>query len=285
MDLLNKFKNFWGKLNLIVKILIIFILFGLVISSFNLSGYIVNIMIIVISGLGLFTGIKGRKKTQIIISGFVAVFVTMGLYFDIEDEKEYKRLEQAEAKVEVKEQDNKVEDKKDIKMNEDKTTNVEGNNSIEVKRENLTESEKKLLKTFELPDEIKKVLNEKCKYKDEIVDVQYVDLSENDGEKILTIHGHIKSNFTNEMMLKQGFIIAKDVIKSVRPSYSTDIDRYNFWFTGDVIDGNGKSNQMKILQFEYQTKIFEGADLDLITTKEFIDYAENVWTLPGKIRF
>ena len=211
--------------------------------------YFIYIMIILVCLIFLFIGIKNKKKSQIVMSIFAVVLVSMVLYFEIEDAKARELS------------DNIAKTKESNKIEADKTSQTD-----------------KELKDYSKPtgENIKHFISKD--ERDDILDVQYSDLGE---DKIAVIKMNLPANFSNRDTLKSGFIKAKNVIKSVDSQYRKSITKYDFWFVGDVVESNGDKEQQKLLSFEYLRNDINNIDLKYITNDDFVGFAKNTYIHPA----
>lgn len=259
MDLLKKLKSFWTNLNLFIKLAILLILLGMIVVSFDLGGYAIAALIILVSLFGLYGGIKNKKTAQIIVSLIFVVSMFGSLVSDIQKEKENKIRAQEFAEFEAKKE---LEEKKKVENNKQSEVPINETANLPVE-ENMNT---KILKSIS-NDEKAKVLS-----------VNYSDLGE---DKVVVIKMNLTGNFSSSDMLKSGFINAKTIIKSVDSNYKSDITKYDFWFVGNVTDSSGNTDVQKLLSFDYSRSTLNNIDLSTTTLDDFIRQAENTWVHPA----
>lgn len=253
MELFSKIKSTWLNLNLILKIIILFILLGAVVVSIDLGAYTIALLIILVSLLGVYGGIKNKKTAQTIVSIIFVISVAGSLISDIGKEKE--RISNA------KESSNTVQNT---------------NNKIDENSEDNSINTNNLVIEEGMPNNILNALNvDQLK---NLLDIKYTDLGE---DKIAVLKMNLPSNLTSKDMLKNGFINAKNIINLVDKKYKDDITKYEFWFLGDVVDSSGNKNQQKLLSFEYSRNTINNINWDGITIDMFMQQAENTYIHPA----
>lgn len=225
----------------------------------------IPITLILLSTRGLINSIKSKQIIKAIISGvcvLVTVSFAIGIYGDIEPiekpqteivstdktskDKEETKAE-TETKEEVKEEKNKSNDKETAETKEE----------VEVSKE----------------DKMKEVA--KSVLKDELLDFTF-----NEDNGAVVIKAELSDNFTNNFMIKGGYIDAEKIVKSLNEEFDS-INTYDFWFVSTLIDKYGNESQDKVLSFDYDDNDIDKINWKNMYTDRFMELANNEWIHPA----
>lgn len=104
-------------------------------------------------------------------------------------------------------------------------------------------------------------------------------LEVNTGED-LVVKMKFPSTFSNSMSVTSAFLKAKDIIQhSLDNGY--EFNTYQFWFTADLADVYGNTENYKVLSFEYDRSTIEKINFNGITNDNFEKLATNVYKHPA----
>lgn len=104
-------------------------------------------------------------------------------------------------------------------------------------------------------------------------------LEVNTGED-LVVKMKFPSTFSNSMSITSAFLKAKDIIQpSLDAGY--EFNTYQFWFTADLADVYGNTENYKVLSFEYDRSTIEKINFNGITNDNFEKLATNVYKHPA----
>lgn len=104
-------------------------------------------------------------------------------------------------------------------------------------------------------------------------------LEVNTGED-LVVKMKFPSTFSNSMSVTSAFLKAKDIIQhSLENGY--EFNTYQFWFTADLTDIYGNTENYKVLSFDYDRSTIEKINFNGITNDNFEKLATNVYKHPA----
>ena len=104
-------------------------------------------------------------------------------------------------------------------------------------------------------------------------------LEVNDSED-LVVKMKFPSTFSNSMSVTSAFLKAKDIIQhSLDSGY--EFNTYQFWFTADLTDVYGNTENSKVLSFDYDRSTIEKINFTRITNDNFEKLATNVYKHPA----
>lgn len=226
----------------------------------------IPITLILLSARGLINSIKSKQIIKAIISGvcvLVTVSFAIGIYGDIEPiekpqteivstDKISKDKEEIKAETETKEEDKEKEENK----SNDKET-AETKEEVEVSKE----------------DQMKEVA--KSVLKDELLDFTF-----NEDNGAVVIKAELSDNFTNNFMIKGGYIDAEKIVKYLNEEFDS-INTYDFWFVSTLIDKYGNESQDKVLSFDYDDNDIDKINWENMYTDRFMELANNEWIHPA----
>ena len=96
----------------------------------------------------------------------------------------------------------------------------------------------------------------------------------------LVVKMKFPSTFSNSMSVTSAFLKAKDIIQhSLDNGY--EFNTYQFWFTADLTDIYGNTENYKVLSFDYDRSTIEKINFNGITNDNFEKLATNVYKHPA----
>ena len=232
----------------------------------------IPITLILLSARGLINSIKSKQIIKAIISGvcvLVTVSFAIGIYGDIEPiekpqteivstDKTSKDKEETKAETETKEEvKEEVKEEEKNKSNDKETAETKEEVEVEVSKE----------------DQMKEVA--KSVLKDELLDFT---LNEDNGAVV--IKAELSDNFTNNFIIKGGYMEAEKIVKSLNEKFD-NIETYDFWFVMNLVDKYGNESQDKVLSFDYDDNDIDKINWENMYTDRFMELAKNEWIHPA----
>lgn len=221
------------------------------------------ITLILLSVRALVNNIKSKKIIKAIISGacvFVTALFSIGVYGDTESIEK----PQAEIKTETVSA-NEISNNSEETKTETKDKETQSND----KEASKLKEEVKVSKEDQMESIVKGIL------KDELLDFTF-----NEDNGTVIIKAELSENFTNNFIIKGGYIEAQDIIKALNEKYD-DIKTYDFWFVMNLVDKYGNESQDKVLSFDYDDNDIDKIIWDNMYTDKFMKLANNEWIHPA----
>lgn len=231
------------------------------------------IALILLSVRALVSSIKSKKTIRAIISGvcvFVTVLFSIGVYGDIEPIEKPQTEIKTDAISANETSKNSEETKTETKdKDQDQDKEKEKETQPKDKETQKTKKEVKVSKEDQMESIAKGVL------KDELLDFTF-----NEDNGTVIIKAELSENFTNNFIIKGGYIEAEDIIKALNEKFD-DIKTYDFWFVMNLVDKYGNESQDKVLSFDYDDNDIDKINWDNMYTDKFIELANNKWIHPA----
>lgn len=95
----------------------------------------------------------------------------------------------------------------------------------------------------------------------------------------LVVKMEFPSGFSNSMSVTNAYLKAKDIIERLLENNYT-FESYQFWFTADLTDQYGNTDNSKVLSFEYDRETVEKINFENITNDNFKSLAKDVYMHP-----
>ena len=225
------------------------------------------IALILLSVRALVNNIKAKKTIKAIISGicvFVTVLFSIGVYGDIEPIEK----PQTEIKTETVSANETSKNSEETKA---ETKDKEKEKETQSKDKEVTKPKKEVKVSKE--DQMESIV--KGLLKDELLDFTF-----NEDNGTVIIKAELSENFTNNFIIKGGYIEAEDIIEALNEKFD-DIKTYDFWFVMNLVDKYGNESQDKVLSFDYDDNDIDKINWDNMYTDKFMELANNEWIHPA----
>lgn len=96
----------------------------------------------------------------------------------------------------------------------------------------------------------------------------------------LVVKMKFPGGFSNSMSVTNAYLKAKDMIEKLLEN-NYDFETYQFWFTADLVDQYGNTDNSKVLSFEYDRETIEKINFENITNDNFKSLAKDVYIHPA----